>query len=397
MILVLRGQNPAYNPNLSFIPSFLPWLRRRSHTCMNQSIIISGGGTGGHLFPGIALYQEISRHQLSVRFLCTDRTVDEYVKRRWDLDAELLPFRRWPGIQQVSNRFIRDMIRSFRRTFRVFRQLQPDAVFGLGGYGSVPGLVAAICFRLPIYLLEQNVIPGSAVRLFGPVANKVFLSWESAQRYLPRQVNCETVGNPLRREVYNAPSRKEVYEKWNISREETVLLVMGGSQGAKSINEWIVSSLDDRDCPDHFRVFHVAGNKHFETIQSQYEELSVSSRVFPFYPRMEELYMASDLVISRAGGTSISELIHLEKPMVLIPYPYAKDNHQLANAKCISDRDAAKLLKEANLSPTVFWEEVWPLVRNEKRRSEMSENTKKMRKNNPAKTILRTCLRDLKK
>lgn len=362
---------------------------------MNKNIIIVGGGTGGHVFPGLALYQELTRRigRKNVQFLCTKRSVDQYVMSEWKVNRFTLSIRQPPGNLYETVPFSWCFGKSLYNTFRLINRNNPSAVVGVGGYGTIPGIIAARFLRIPLYLLEQNVIPGRTVRYFKNYAHMIFTSWNATEAHLSPKTTCRSVGNPLRREIHTAPQKTVARRQLSIADDRDVMLIMGGSQGARSINDWILSAIkSSRIDPQNMVFIHVTGPDQQDQVEKTYRRCNVLHRTYSFYPHMEQLYAASDMVVSRAGGTTLSELIHLEKPMILIPYPHALDNHQQQNAEIVCQKGGGIRLNETELSTEVFQNTVISLLNNSKKREEMENNLKELQKENTTEQIIEVLL-----
>jgi len=226
--------------------------------------------------------------------------------------------------------------------------IKPDCVLAMGGYVSVPPVLAAKIFRIPIVLHEQNVIPGLANRLLGRVANQVALSFEESRGFF--RVRPVVTGNPIREVFYRLPERAESLKKWGLRGDFDTLLVFGGSLGAHQINEWMVEALGKLGTKGPtFQVLHFTGLLDEDWVKEAYHGYGVSSVVSAFCHEMEWAYAACDLVLCRAGATTIAELKVVQKPAILIPYPFATGNHQLENANVLSRLGRAETFEQKNL------------------------------------------------
>jgi UDP-N-acetylglucosamine--N-acetylmuramyl-(pentapeptide) pyrophosphoryl-undecaprenol N-acetylglucosamine transferase len=215
---------------------------------------------------------------------------------------------------------------------QILKDFRPEAVIAFGGYASLPVMLAAKLLHRPLYLHEQNVRPGLVTRLGRPLAKKLFLSWPESLRYLPGEV----VGNPVRRSIVEAEPSKSA---------ATTILVVGGSQGARRLNERVVEIINQ--LPDKVRLIHLVGTRDYHQsnweANARYQPVEYAFEISPYLAQ-------ADLVISRAGATAITEFLARGLPMILIPYPYASDNHQQFNAQTVSEAGAALIIKDADLT-----------------------------------------------
>ncbi len=292
----------------------------------NHHIIITGGGTGGHVFPAIAIAQELIRRGYSILYVGSEK----------GMEATLAPTHKIPFLSirsvQVKNKGLWQVFKgslvlltSIRKAVAILKEQKPQAVIGVGGYVSVPVAVAAFLTRIPLYLQEQNASVGIANRFLGKLAKKIFLGFENAQVSFPEK-RCLVSGNPIRSE-FNRPLKA-------IDFSTPSLFVFGGSQGAKAINDAMMKCLPGllQRFPD-LKVVHQTGLPDFERVQRYYQEkMPTNSRVAPFINDMIECYENAWLVVSRAGALTISELLAVRRPALLVPYPRRGQNDQVDNA-----------------------------------------------------------------
>lgn len=310
-------------------------------------IAFAGGATGGHLFPGIALAEHLAENlpEVELLFLCTDREFD-----RAALAAEGWPFVPLPSAPLVIRRIhvlAAAALRSVATSMGLLRNV--DLVVGLGGHGSAAPILAARILGIPYVLLEQNSIPGRVNRLFCTGAQAVYSQWAEARRYL-HGGPVKVVGSPLRTKI-RPVGREAAREALGIPSDVHVLAVLGGSQGARRLNEGVVSSLGflKGRCP-RWHVVHITGAKDCEWVRAAYAAAGVPSTVLGFTREMSLVYEASDLVVCRAGALTLQELAFFGRPAVLVPYPHAADDHQNKNAAVLKAADCAEVVCERDIS-----------------------------------------------
>jgi UDP-N-acetylglucosamine--N-acetylmuramyl-(pentapeptide) pyrophosphoryl-undecaprenol N-acetylglucosamine transferase len=308
-------------------------------------VIFAGGGTGGHLYAGIALAQHL--HGLGdgsrTFFLCTERSFDARELTAYAMDFEPLAAPRLRPVLALPGRMMGAVATARRRV----RGFAPDLVVGLGGYGSFPTLAAAALEGVPYVLLEQNAVPGRANLLAARGARRIYAQWDEARRSFPgRGSRVVHVGSPLRRGLERMP-RADARLKLGLDPDAPVIGVIGGSQGAESMNRLVVRELASAPGAT---VLHLAG-KSADAVRDAYRAAGREARVEEFRRDMGTVYSACDLVISRAGALAIAELEALGCASVLVPYPHAAGDHQAANARALERVGAAAVVDERSARP----------------------------------------------
>ncbi len=329
------------------------------------SVALCGGGTGGHLFPGLALCEALERSDppCRVTLFRTRRSVEDDVLCGRDVETvamELAP----PGRGLLGRlRFLGQLAREVSALRRHIASAGVDVVVGLGGYASVPGIVAARLSHVPVILLEQNATPGKVNRLLGPLAECIavpdgesvggFGAWRALVRL------AET-GNPLRRDVLEASRWRSGRDAGERRRsigagDRRVLVVMGGSQGARSINRFVTDALERcRQYSDKIYCIHISGTADKETVEAAYRRCGWEARVAAFDPELPRALAAADLVLARAGGSTTAELAAIGVPSILVPFPGHGDRHQLKNAHALARCGAARVLEEGRFDVEPF-------------------------------------------
>ncbi len=347
---------------------------------MLKRVILAAAGTGGHIFPALAIHQEIvDRYpETEVLFICSKRDVD----RGWfesNIKIVTLPIR---GVVGQGKRVIFSLfylVLSFLKCFFVFLKFRPQVVVGFGGYGSFVPVFLATLFRIPSAIHEQNVYPGVANRILGRRVDKVFLSFEHQKRDGMFK-NYIVSGNPVRKDILKIKPRSSFSKN---------LLVLGGSQGSKPINEAIVNILPDI-LSMGVNIKHQTGSDHFESVKQVYEKLGIKSdeSVFHFIKDMASAYNWADLVICRAGAMTISELTAVGKPSILIPFPFAAFEHQLENAKYLQKNGAALVIEEKDLPKVNLAKIIESLFENPDKLQKMGERAKSLGKTDATQLIV---------
>jgi UDP-N-acetylglucosamine--N-acetylmuramyl-(pentapeptide) pyrophosphoryl-undecaprenol N-acetylglucosamine transferase len=352
-----------------------------------MKILIAAGGTGGHLFPGIALAEAFSEKDGGNRIL--------FVGTARDLDKRtLIP----PGCDFAAidaagikgKNPLRALIallhlgKGIMQSLTIIKRFAPQLVFGMGGYVSAPVLAAASLRGVRRAIHEQNVLPGLTNRTLGAIANRIFISFEDSQRYFPRRRTVVT-GNPLRRQhrcetAAPPPSRP------------FTLLVIGGSLGSHQINCALTGALAAlRPIRDELQIIHQTGTDDRGAVTEAYRREGFTADVVPFIEDMAGAYRRAHLVISRAGATTLAELMMHGKASILIPYPWASDNHQQYNAMFLVSRGAAKILDPKKLTARALAEEILRLYRTPDELSAMGANAGRLGRPGAAREIVEQC------
>jgi UDP-N-acetylglucosamine--N-acetylmuramyl-(pentapeptide) pyrophosphoryl-undecaprenol N-acetylglucosamine transferase len=318
-----------------------------------MKIVIVSGGTGGHIYPGIALAQAIKARdpQAEILFLGSDEGLERELIGREGYPVKLIRARallRKLSYKAFSAPFVSTV--GFFQSRGILKDFAPKVLVSTGGYASLPVVLAAKSLGIPVFLLEQNVLPGAVNRFCGRFASKIFLSFEASQKYLAGEV----VGNPVRREIIDA-QREPARKKFGLRPDEKIVLVMGGSQGSLKINETVVSAL--HDLPRGIKVLHIIGTRDFGWVERYLKGKQIDNyQALPYLHDMADALAAADLVVSRAGATAIAEFLVRHLPMILIPFPYAAEDHQRKNAQVLVDGGAAVMLEDHDLTAEKFIE-----------------------------------------
>ncbi|HHO48083.1 MAG TPA: undecaprenyldiphospho-muramoylpentapeptide beta-N-acetylglucosaminyltransferase [Desulfobacteraceae bacterium] len=356
---------------------------------MSLRIVITGGGTGGHLFPGIALATGM-RERLDgcrVLFIGTPRQLDKQALAGYDFEQETIQCMGLKGMGWGHRlRSIMQLPAATAEAGRILKKFAPHLVFGVGGYVTGPVLLAARLRSIPVCIHEQNSVPGLANRMLSLIADRIFLSLPCRHRF-PRD-RTMLVGNPVRKEILAAaaPPRQAGAEK--------IIFILGGSQGAHRVNMLMIEAAEKlvRECPGRFRFIHQTGRADADAVRAGYHAMGAEAEVSDFFRDMAQLYARADLAVSRAGATTLAELSVMGVPALLIPYPYAADDHQRTNALHYEAGGGAIMLPEQELSGDRLAGEIVKLAENPGILQGMSVNMKKMARPDAAELIIGTCL-----
>ena len=312
-----------------------------------MNFVIAAGGTGGHLFPGLAVGEVLLARGHRVMLIVSEKEIDTVATAgRTEFRVEKVP---GVGLQSASPvavaKFAVKFISGLRQCSRLYADFQPAAVLGMGGFTSTAPILAGRHRRLPTFVHESNAIPGKSNKLNARFVTRVLLGFEDCAPYFPAGMS-EVTGTPIRRSLAQRIDRAEALAAFGLGTACKTLLAMGGSQGAHGINMALAAALPQLgDTP--VQVIHLTGRGDEEAMRAAYERAGIPAYVAAFYHRMEMAYSAADFAIARSGAASLTELSHFAIPSVLIPYPYAAEDHQTFNAKIFERAGAAALLKES--------------------------------------------------
>lgn len=324
-----------------------------------RRVVFAGGGTGGHLFPGIAVMEELkTRHaDLEVLFVGSERSAERRILREAHLPHESLSILPASDLMRRPFQFVRGYLKSRKLARRLVRSFKPQAIVGLGGFASVPVVQAGYSSRIPCVLLEQNIVAGRATTWLSKRATTVCHSFEESIPQIESRVKHVVAGNPVRKEVIeltepllepdsdpNQPDPSGVLAHANTVR---TILVLGGSQGAYAVNEmWLECVAQMQEQFNSLQILHQTGESECDWVRKSYERLGMSAIAEPFFEFLPTLYRQADLVISRAGGTTLAELACAGLPAILIPYPDSVNDHQLKNAEYFALAGGCRIVRQ---------------------------------------------------
>lgn len=307
-------------------------------------LLLAGGGTGGHLFPAVALAEQLRLEAPAseILFVGTERGLESCLLPQLGWPLRTIPMSGWAGLGIAARiKALSGLLRSLAQSRRILAEFRPDVVVGVGGYASVPVLLAARLSGVPYLIHEQNVWPGLANRLLGRWARRACVSFGEAGRAFPK-TQVVLTGNPVRAAMESCPP---------LPGGEPVLLVFGGSHGARAINRTMVAALPRLErWRGRLHIVHQTGTAEADAVREGYRTAGWTDvEVVPFITDMAAIYARSSLVVCRAGATTLAELTACGRPAVLIPYPHAANNHQAVNAASLASKGAAIMIEERDL------------------------------------------------
>ena len=361
-----------------------------------MKLLIAGGGTGGHLFPGIAVAEE---------FLARDhRNEVLFVGTETGIEARVLPLSGY-RLRTIATAGIRGkrgfskaksiglLLYAYSQSRQILKEFRPDLVLGVGGYASGPAVLAARGMLLPRFIHEQNAIPGFTNKVLARIAaEKVFISLEESRKFFPEGRTLLT-GNPLRRQIFdsiaNPPPPPFTKGGSFIGKGDFHLLVFGGSRGAHSVNMAMIAALPHlQELGDRLTVTHQTGTDDLELVRKAYQESNMRGEVIPFIDAMAAEYRTADLIVCRAGATTIAEVTACGKACIFIPFPHAVDDHQRRNAEALLKEGAGFMLLERELSGESLGRLVIDLANGPERVAETAANARRIARLDAAQLIV---------
>lgn len=359
-------------------------------------VLITGGGTGGHIYPALAIAQGLRERYAAARII--------YVGSEGGLEADLVPKAGFEFFAIPAQGLKRKLtpanlmavwraVRGYQRSARLVREFAPHVAVGTGGYVCGPVILAAARRRVPTLIHEQNALPGLTNRLLSRFTDRTAVTFLEASKYFPRRARVVLTGLPVRPEIL-AADRQAARKRLGLKAGELMVLSFGGSQGARSLNQAMVDTVEYYATRPDTRLFHATGPNGYAAFLDDLARRGVDPdsvphvTIAPYFYAIAELLAASDLVVCRAGASTLAELTVLGRPSILIPYPYATGNHQEHNAQALADRGAALVIRDGELTGEALRQTITALLSAPRRLEELARASREMGKPHALDTIL---------
>lgn len=367
----------------------------KSYPFRALKIVIAGGGTGGHLFPGIAVAQEFKARNEATRiiFVSTGNPLERSVlsKAGYELQCITVAGIKGRGLWNQA-KSAGKIPKGILEANRILKNFSPDLAIGLGSYSAGPVIFAAWLRRIPIVIQEQNILPGITNRILSRFANRIYVSFENTRARMDSR-KVKWTGNPVRQELLASAERHERTKSEGSGDRLFTVLIIGGSQGAHKINMAVIEALDHLKDQKNLQFIHQTGEADERQVREAYRRNEVGGTVQSFFDNMAEQYGKTDLIICRAGATTVAEVTALGKAVIFIPFPFAADDHQALNAGSLSDEGAAETILEKDLSGKILSEKIKHYAGHPADLREMAARARHFGKPDAAKHIVDDCYR----
>ncbi|AEF95177.1 UDP-N-acetylglucosamine--N-acetylmuramyl-(pentapeptide) pyrophosphoryl-undecaprenol N-acetylglucosamine transferase [Desulfotomaculum nigrificans CO-1-SRB] len=349
-------------------------------------VIVTGGGTGGHIYPALAIAKGLQSRFNNTEIL--------YIGTNRGLEADIVPKANFPfkaitvaGFQRklspANLKVLWQAMQGYQEARAIIKEFKPDVVIGTGGYVCGPVVLAAARRGIPTLIHEQNALPGITNRILSRFVDQVTATFEDSLKYFPKKARVTVTGLPVRPEITQA-DRSTALQSLNLQQGPLTLLVFGGSRGARRINQAMIEVIREYANDPDIQILHATGQVGYQEFLDQVTRNGmnldnyVNITIKPYLYNMHEALAAADLVVSRAGAATLAELTVLGLPSILIPYPYAAENHQEHNARALADRGAAILIRDAELTGVKLVQQLKELLDDKKRLQNMSVASKNL-------------------
>jgi UDP-N-acetylglucosamine--N-acetylmuramyl-(pentapeptide) pyrophosphoryl-undecaprenol N-acetylglucosamine transferase len=356
--------------------------------------VITGGGTGGHIYPALAVAEELKKRGWEILYLGSNHRMEAEIVPKAGFNFKKLSVRPLP--RKISTKIISSLFFNtiaFLKALKIIGDFKTDIVMGTGGFVAGPVVLAGSLLRKKTIIHEQNAYPGITNKLLAQVADKVCLNFSEAADYLNVSENkIEITGNPVRSQIMNV-ERSQAYQELNLNPDLKTILITGGSLGAEVINQNVIK-LYKYAVQNNIQILHLSGRNNYNQLLARLKNSNLNPgnsllKVIDYLDKMEFALAAADLIIARAGATGLAEITSCAKPSILIPFAAAAENHQLFNARTLQKNEAAVVIEEADLTEKLLLDKVRMIIENEKKLSSMSAAAESMSQKDSLANIIR--------
>jgi len=345
----------------------------------DKCFFFAGGGTGGHIYPAIAIAEQIVKLEptAKIHFFCSTRDIDSRILKQAGFEYTRLPARGLSAGLGGLIGFCTSFLKSYKIAKEVIAENPNTKVIGVGGFVAGPACLAAHRLNVPVVLLNVDILPGRANKIIARWANEIFVQFEeTARNFVKTKAKINVVGCPLRSGFENPQPYKAIKEL-GLDENRKTLLITGASSGSENINRTVCSLLEKLDSfADDWQIVHLTGEKNYDKVNSKYNGIKIRHKVLGYFDDMPDLLTASDLVVGRSGAVSVAEYAAAGVPSICIPYPYHKDRHQYLNAGKLVEAGAAVIvddLPDEKDRAEWLWQELQELMKDDEKRREMKD------------------------
>jgi UDP-N-acetylglucosamine--N-acetylmuramyl-(pentapeptide) pyrophosphoryl-undecaprenol N-acetylglucosamine transferase len=351
-----------------------------------RCFFFAGGGTGGHIYPAVAVAERIAElePEAKIHFFVSSRDIDSQILTQTKFEYTKLPAKGFSVRPDRLIDFCSGFVKSCRIAKREIAESKDAVVIGVGGFVAAPVCLAAHRLKVPVVLLNVDIVPGRANKIIGGWADEIFVQFEETSRYFAHSsAAVQVVGCPLR-SGFSKPEPDKVKSELGLDENKKILLITGASSGSENINEAVCLLLEKLGAfAEDWQMVHLAGVSNYEKVNQMYADAKISHKVLRYCDNMPDLLSASDLVVGRSGAVSVAEYAAAAVPSICIPYPYHKDKHQYLNAGKLVEAGAAVIVDDSPQGKETaqrFWGELEELMRDEKKRQRMAEGCRAIAK-----------------
>jgi UDP-N-acetylglucosamine--N-acetylmuramyl-(pentapeptide) pyrophosphoryl-undecaprenol N-acetylglucosamine transferase len=366
----------------------------------DKCFFFAGGGTGGHIYPGLAVAEQLVKLEptAKIRFFCSTRDIDSRVLKQTGFECIKLPAK---GLSLHPGRlfgFCTSFFKSYKIAKKIISADKGATVIGIGGYVAAPVCLAAHKLKVPVVLLNVDILPGRANQIIARWADEIFVQFEeTAEHFAKSKAKINVVGCPLR-SGFSSPQMHKVISQLGLDKNKKMLLITGASSGSENINKAVCSLLEKLDgFADNWQIVHLTGDRNYDEVSNRYAGVKIRHKVLGYFDDMADLLAAADLVIGRSGAVSVAEYAVAGVPSICMPYPYHKDRHQYLNAGKLVEAGAAVIvddLPDEKERAEWLWEELEELMKDDEKRKEMKNKCAAVAKKDAAEKIAERLLRN---
>ncbi len=358
-----------------------------------RTFYFAGGGTGGHIYPAIAVAEKLVEIEpkAKVHFFISSRKIDSQILSKTNFEYTILPVEGFAFNPKAMIHFCGSFFKSCKIAKEIISANENPVVLGVGGFVAAPVCRAGFKLKVPVSLLNVDIVPGRANKLAARWANEVFVQFEETVEYFAKKgIRANVAGCPLRSGFLN-PQPEKAKSELGLDEDKNTLLITGASSGSQNINEAVCLLLERlADFADNWQIVHLTGAANYQKVKSKYDDVKISAKIMDYFDDMADLLAAVDLVIGRSGAVSVAEYAAAGVPSICVPYPYHRDRHQYLNAGKLVEAGVAIIvddLPEKEERADRLWKELEQLLRSEDKRRQMQKNCKAIAKLDAASTI----------
>ncbi len=347
-----------------------------------MNIIVSGGGTGGHIYPAISLIEELKKRDENnkILYVGTEKGLESSIVPKLGIDFKTIHVRGIPRKINVNSfKALKELFKGLKEANKILKDFKPDLVIGTGGYVSGPILYKATKTKAKVAFHEQNSFPGVTNRILSRYVDRYFVTFEESIKYFKNQEKAVVTGNPIRNRFTDIGKNKDTaLEQYKISENKKVVFIFGGSNGSEILNKATLDMVDKISNQDNFEVILATGKLNYDDFIQKSGNDNRNLHIYPYIDDIDKAYSVSDLIVTSSGAITLAELSFLGKASILVPKAYTTENHQEHNARAFEKIGASKVILEKDVNANTLFDQINEILSDDKLLQELSENSKKM-------------------